>query len=248
MECKNCGTSFAGKFCPQCGQKANTKRVSFLNLLHEIPESIFQVERGFLFTIKGLFIRPAGFLSDYFAGKRIQYYKPLGYVIILSTLTSLISYLVNLYVRGRHGYVTASVKLEGADLLLHKSAIFFAEYNSVFYFLMIPIISLCSFIFFYKKYNYWEHFIANTYLTAQFNFLIILAQIWRVFNDGNVWYTPFLAIFFAYLSIVYEKLFKVQTNKIWNRIKKILLFILIVFVYSTGLSLAGMMTPWWGTK
>ncbi len=248
MECKNCASVFEGKFCPQCGQKAKTKRITFTHLIHEIPESIFQVETGLPFTIKGLFTKPVGFLRDYFLGKRVQYYKPLGYVILLSTISSIISYFVSLYLRIHYHPVRVEKKLEGTALLMHKSAVFFAQYNSVFYFLMIPIISLCSFLFFYKKYNYWEHFITNTYLTAQFNFLIILAQIWRLFNHGNVSYTPFLFIFFTYLYLVYDPLYKNPSRKKGHRIKIGALMIVIVFVYITGMSLAGMMTPWWGTN
>src|ERR1700741_2792774 len=106
---------------------------------------------------------------------------------------------------------------------------------------MVPVISLCTFIFYGKKYNYWEHFISNIYLTAQFNFLIIIVQIIRLFNQGNVSYTPFLIIFFTYLTIVYRRLFRSTEKPIAHSLKLAALMILIVLVYTTGLSLAGMM-------
>jgi hypothetical protein len=247
MVCKNCHTEFEGKYCSACGQKSKTGRITFQHILREIPESILQVETGFPYTVKGLMIRPAGFLKDYFAGKRVKCYKPLGYVILLSTISSLLSLLVTFILKTQHLITFRSIP-ESERNWMFWSTVFFAEYNSVFYFLMIPLLSLLSFIFFHNIYNYWEHFIANTYLTAQFNFLIIGAQVWRLFNHGNVSFTPLLILFFTYISIVYVRLFNSKKSVAIYVVKMILLIILIVFMYATGLSLAGIMTPWWGTQ
>ncbi len=51
MKCKNCNNELLGKFCSQCGQNSKTERINLNYLLSEIPNSIFQLNHGFFFTI-----------------------------------------------------------------------------------------------------------------------------------------------------------------------------------------------------
>lgn len=249
MTCKNCGSQNIGKFCSECGQKSSVNRITFKYLVKEIPSSIFQINRGLFYTIKELVVRPSKTVSGYIVGKRVKLFKPFAYVVVLSTICSFISYLVSLYIRSNMSTKVVNViQFEQADwhYYWYYARRFFTQYQSVFYFLMIPIISICSWAFFNKAYNFWENIVLNTYLTAQFNLLIILAQVIRLFNHGSISYTPFLILYFTYLGFVYAKFFnKNQRKKIFG-LKVFLLMILIVLIYTTGLSLAGMMTPWWG--
>jgi len=52
MDCKNCEYKFKGKFCNICGQSSNVRKVNFKYLLDEIPNSVFQFNRGFLLQLK----------------------------------------------------------------------------------------------------------------------------------------------------------------------------------------------------
>jgi hypothetical protein len=51
--CLNCENKFEGKFCNQCGQKASVNRFTVRHLLHELPHSLFHVDKGILKNIKG---------------------------------------------------------------------------------------------------------------------------------------------------------------------------------------------------
>lgn len=42
--CKNCSKSFSGNYCNNCGQKAGTFRISFLELFHHIPHAFFHID------------------------------------------------------------------------------------------------------------------------------------------------------------------------------------------------------------
>lgn len=198
--------------------------------------------------MRELFLRPAATLREYMTGKRVKHFKPLAYVIILTALSTFISHLGErvLAAVGQHSPVV--VEPTALNRLLVSSQHFFDKYPSIFYFLMIPVISLVTWLFFRKgKYNFWENVIMNTYLTAQFNLLLIVASMAQVVKGGALSYTPFLVVYFTYLAIVYSMFFKTGHSAPWaHTLRIIVLIVVICFVYITGLSLAGMMTPWWG--
>src|SRR6187549_1900675 len=96
--CLNCSTECSDVYCPHCGQKTATNRISFQALLHDIPHSVFHLDKGFLYTFIELLKRPGPAVRDYIAGRRVKYYKPLAYLIILSAGSSLFTHLAVSYV------------------------------------------------------------------------------------------------------------------------------------------------------
>ena len=123
QECKNCNTVVDGNFCPQCGQASNTHRINGLFFLHDIPHSILHVDKGFPYTFYQLIKRPARALDEYLAGRRVKYYRPLSYVLIMSTICVLIVSRIRIYIQ-EHQYLGNSVD--------HAS--FFSHYQAVFIF------------------------------------------------------------------------------------------------------------------
>lgn len=245
MDCANCRTAFEGRFCPACGQPAHTGRLTGRYLLHEVPHSIFHVDKGLLFTMKELFVRPAGTIADYIAGQRAKHFKPLAYVVVMSALSSFVAHLVRAYAEAHLGVATLTLERTGLNVFIATVAPFFAQYQSVFYFLMIPVISACTWAFFHGRYNYWEHLVANTYLTAQFNLLLIVGHIIGLLNADRFSFTPLLIIFFTYLSAVYTRLFTEPPRRRAPVGRMVALTLSVGILYMTGLSLTGMMTPWW---
>jgi len=85
VSCKNCGHKFEGDFCPFCGQKAATSEINFKYFTSELPYGLFQVNKGLLFTIKEFTIRPGEAALDYIAGKRIKYFLPFSYILLMAS-------------------------------------------------------------------------------------------------------------------------------------------------------------------
>src|ERR1700744_5125781 len=90
VTCLNCDTLYEGNFCPECGQRVKTHRVTFETVLHEIPHSFFHLEKGFFFTFKQMSLRPGQAIKEYLAGKRVNYLSPFAYLILLCTITLLL--------------------------------------------------------------------------------------------------------------------------------------------------------------
>lgn len=76
IECKNCGTAFEGKFCPNCSQKAATHRLTLGHFIHETTHALTHTDKGILLLIKELFVRPGIVAREYVEGKRKKYFNP----------------------------------------------------------------------------------------------------------------------------------------------------------------------------
>ena len=167
-ECKNCKELFIGNFCPNCGQNSHEHRINAEYFLHDIPHSVFHVDGGFLYTMKMLFTKPGVMVEEFLEGKRAKHFRPFAYVMIMTAFSALI-------VKALVWLKKKILISHGADVLYLENDNFFSNYFSVFIFLMIPVASLVTWLFFLrKKYNFWEHFLANTYISAQLNIFWIL--------------------------------------------------------------------------
>ena len=165
MECRNCNTVFEGNFCNNCGQKAGEKRFMLSNLPVEFLHGFYHVHSGFLFTIRELFIRPGETLRGYIYGKRVSYFHPFTFLLLISLV-------------GGFLYKWAGVTEHLNDNLLASgdTVRFTGKYFSYRMLLAIPAYALiCSILYRPFKYNLAEHLIVNTFLISQ---SIVLLIVW----------------------------------------------------------------------
>lgn len=176
VQCKNCKTSFTGNYCFNCGQKATIKRFSLSNLSHEFIHGFFHFHRGFLFTAKELFMRPAITIEKYLDGERINYFNPFTYLVLVSFVSGFL-----------HAH-SGSIDHPDANILASTETIdFSSKYFSVRLLLTIPIYALIGKLIYFKhRYNLAEHFIINTYIISQiallFGFIEIVPMVFH-FDD-----------------------------------------------------------------
>ncbi|MCP9754699.1 DUF3667 domain-containing protein [Lacihabitans sp. CCS-44] len=89
MDCKNCSREVSSKFCPDCGQVTSLKRIDGHYIIHEI-EHVLHFERGILYTIKELCIRPGLKIREYLTENRSRLVKPIIFIIITSLIYTII--------------------------------------------------------------------------------------------------------------------------------------------------------------
>ncbi|CAH0336737.1 hypothetical protein FVB9288_02450 [Flavobacterium sp. CECT 9288] len=106
MNCNNCNQELTSKYCPECGQPAELKRINGHYIIHEI-EHVLHFERGILFTVKELLVNPGKNIRDYFTQNRTRLVKPVIFIIV----TSLIYTILNNFFNLEDGYV----KYQGAQ-------------------------------------------------------------------------------------------------------------------------------------
>ncbi len=90
-ECKNCGHAFHGRHCPNCGQAADTQRITMRSALHNLVVTLIGGDSVFLRTCGNLLYRPGHLIRDFLCGKRTRYFRPVQMLLCLVTIYALLS-------------------------------------------------------------------------------------------------------------------------------------------------------------
>ena len=100
MDCKNCNKEINSKFCPECGQPTNLKRIDGKYIIHEI-EHVLDFERGIFYTIRELSKNPGQNIRKYLLENRTKLVKPVIFIIITSLIYTILNHLFQI----EDGYV-----------------------------------------------------------------------------------------------------------------------------------------------
>ena len=96
LYCLNCGLPLIGKFCSDCGQKANLHKDSFWHMVVHFIGDYFHYDGKFWKTILTMVLAPGLVTLAFINGKRVKYLNPISLYIFISTLFFLfISYDMN---------------------------------------------------------------------------------------------------------------------------------------------------------
>ena len=85
-KCLNCGTEFTGRFCPECGQNAETGRFTWRFIIENLQSAVLGKDGGIWFTIKNLFTRPGAMIVEILNGKRKSYFSPFPMLFFALTV------------------------------------------------------------------------------------------------------------------------------------------------------------------
>lgn len=95
MNCRNCSTTIDGNFCRNCGHPVQVKRVDSHYVLHEI-QHILHFEKGILYTVKELLIRPEKSVKEFIADNRSRLVKPVVFIIITSLIYTITAHFFHI--------------------------------------------------------------------------------------------------------------------------------------------------------
>ena len=230
IKCKNCNNQFQGNFCNNCGQSADTHEVNFKYITHEIQHGIIHLDKGILFTIKELFNRPGNSIREYLEGKRVQHFKPLAFLFIVSTFYALLAHFFN-HKTSLEDFLTGmnnvSRKVD-TDNAFYTSIKWLAGHYAYTNVLLIPVMSLASFIAFRRsKFNYFQHIILNSYIGGQRIFALLLLTPITYFIENQS-----LKDFYGVLTLIIGVILTIWTYyQFFNNLKSFSKLIRSVFTY-----------------
>ena len=168
-------------------------------LAHDVPDVFFDVDRGLFYTMRKFLTQPGTQIKKYFAGHRLQHYKPLKYVLFIGGLNAFIYAKVP---------ITNGVPQSGLEA-------FGTQWNTLLLLLQFPLIALATWAIFRKrKYTYGEHFIANAFLIGEVSlFNIALFPLRYCLNNtpsviiGDLLYLSFIIGYysFAFFDWFYDR-------------------------------------------
>jgi hypothetical protein len=157
-ECLNCKTEIIGNFCYNCGQKSSVHRYNIKHLFtHDLLHGIYHVDKGFLFTIKELFVRPGHAIREHIEGNRTSLFHGISMMIILIACINFVDSFA----------VIKEFDLVDQENVKYMKAVhtIYEKYPRLFILLQIPFYAIISYFSFRKsKQNYAENLVFTTYL------------------------------------------------------------------------------------
>jgi len=237
--CKNCHHIYHGKYCSECGQKAETNRFTIKHIIettsHAFLNVFFFFERGASLTFKELLISPGKFLRNYLSGKRINHITPIGYVLLVGTISTLLyTYLGDEMMKNMPF---------GEELTNDKNRVistkdvvkYITEHQVLSTLIMIPLTSVVTYRV-YKKigYNYAEHLVVNAFLLSQQSMINSFFMPLLLISNTKLISVAMMIISYTYLVWSYHQLFQITPflKSIFKSILAVILGYLFLILFS----------------
>ena len=208
VACLNCGHEVPDRFCGRCGQDAHhTHRLTMADMLHDIPHSIWHVDKGILYTLKTMVFRPGPTIRAYLAGKRVDHFRPLSLLLIITSFYALLSSVLHISM-----LPPKDPSIPDAVWQMQQTSVgFFTKYMSWCYIAMVPVWALFARLFLRRGgFNYAECLIIVAFLTAINNFFSLLALpvLYKYSGTPQIATTSyvFMAIVVMYSSWAYSSM------------------------------------------
>jgi len=215
--CRNCNAAVNGKYCANCGQKVQLKRISLHDIIHEVFHFFTHLDKGFPYTLKSLMLRPGRMQKEYLDGDRSRHQKPFSMFFLSATISGLIYYWIN----------TALIRyMHAGD---RSEAEFFNRYWVILHICLFPAYALITYLFFRKsRYYFGEIAVAMLYkYSAVFLILALLQLVKFAFTDIETRYIEIPVLIF-YSIITNLHLFPMVPR--WENILRTILNIVIIFL------------------
>ncbi len=220
------------------------RRLSLKNLIYQVADA-FNLDKGLVYTFKGLFIKPTATIRDYIDDKRDLITNPVKYFLLIVGTTIFIATQTNFYennqdfVKGlEQGMEMSNSNINSDEKLAEKQELiksvqtayfdYFLPYQNIWTALTIAFSSFFTFLFFRKSgYNFIEHNVINTYLYVHTYLIMTLIIIFKL--NMNFWIYPYFLYYTILSIVVYKGLFENSWGK--TIFKTLLAFSASIFVF-----------------
>jgi hypothetical protein len=187
--CLNCAATLDNsfRFCPSCGQKTNTHRLTFGHFLHDFFHAFTHADKGIFHLLGRLAFQPGIVAREYISGKRAKYFNPFTFFLILMSLFV----LSNSYFKAKTSPYKPDARVltqipsdKGKQQYLlmsergHEINSLMTRHGNVVALFAVPLFALFSYLLLRNTgYNYAEHLVANLLFVA-FGNLIFTLIVW----------------------------------------------------------------------
>ena len=211
--CTNCGHTGTGRYCSECGNPYNVKRITLGSIIHEVTHTFTHLDKGFGYTLKELALKPGKMQKKYLSGERARYQKPFSMFFICASITALAFYWIT-------KETSSSTEL---DLTREK---YLQKYFVIVQCILLPFFALITWILFRnKKLNYAETLVLFVY-TLAFGFLLVIpTNLLSLFTDWK--WTPFISIPVMGSYVIWTNLNFFSTQPSWIVVIKSIFLLLV---------------------
>lgn len=205
------------------------KRLTFRGLLGDIADA-FNLDKGLLYTLKGMTIRPAQTIQEYLDDKRYVVTNPIKFFILIVGTTLLIASQTGYFEdmsrikEGiEYGYTNGDESREVPEevkaletQIMYYYENYFIKYQNIWFLITIFFTSCFTYLLFRKRgFNFVEHNIINLYV---FVYTYLFFTLMIVFNlRADYWSLIYATVYTIMCVVVYKQLFKISW---WKSIYK----------------------------
>lgn len=227
--CSNCHTPTDANFCGNCGQPLQLKRVDSHYVVHEITH-ILHFEKGILFTIKELLVRPGQNIKEFITDNRSRLVKPILFIII----TSFIYSLINNFFHIEQGYIKLSGMENSATAIIFEWMEHYYGYVNII--TGVFIASWLKLFFRKQDYNFFEILILLCFVIGIGMLIFAVAALIEGLTHISVMATSGI-IAISYLTWAIGQFF--DKNKASSYIKALIAYLLGMITFSASALLLG---------
>lgn len=144
--CLNCSNPVFENFCSNCGQK-KYKRIDKKYIWDELQYTVFHSNKGLLYSVKNILKNPGKTAKEFIDGNRVNHYKPILLVFVLSGLATFISFKILNLKEVMSSYFSEQ---HINSNFMGEVMSFLSSYNSFLMLLCVPLFALTTKIAFKK--------------------------------------------------------------------------------------------------
>jgi hypothetical protein len=205
MNCISCNFEHNERYCPNCGEKSGTKKITLTSIFEDAFSSITHMDKGFLYNIKTLIINPKKITTAYLLGKRKGIINPVTFLILSITFYLIVITLFKV----PKELIEEGIYTESRSYKVGVDVGYFIREN-LKYFWILSIIPLgLSFKLIFKKYNYLEHLAVSSLIIGQATLIGIISYL--IFRFTLI-FDPFVYIMILWLTYkVFDNEYKIES-------------------------------------
>lgn len=195
--CLNCQAEIKEKYCPNCGQKTDTHRITFKHfILHDLVHGIWHFDKGIVLLLKNLLTNPGLTAKEYIEGKRVGKYNIFLFLLFILGANILLGHFFQ-----KHETNTVSIP----ELDLDKFKFYINEHRKLINFSIIPLFAINAFFLFWKvKYNFAENIIIAGYAIAASTLIFFFYNLLYFLElSVSFKFVSYVRQYFSYLAYLY---------------------------------------------
>ena len=250
LTCANCGNTYTGHFCNQCGQK-QVHRYTVKHVLHEIMHVFTHADKGIFSFAWQVVTRPGTIALDMVEGRRKRYFNLFQYLVLIVGIGTFVmnkTHLMEQTMQSMNNMTGTKVTGQMA-VMQQQMVVALQKYFNLVQFFLIPVYALFSWLFLRRgNYNYAENLLLGSVISAQMSTLSVVNMLLFYFiQSANtmVWFgLVALLILIGCFTVTFRQFYKISFIKalLYSLLIYICAYVVQLILLSIGLFTYVMMT------
>jgi hypothetical protein len=174
--CRNCNAVLppGSQYCPNCGQKVVSARLTLHEIGHDLVHALIHVDRSAMSLLRMLLVQPGTVALDYVDGRRKRYFGPFAWLAVAVAVAS-----VGVEVSGFQ-----AIYPDSPDAAVDVLQNFIQRHVNLLFFAQVPILAAaCRVLGLRDRFNYAEYLVLASYTSGMriFFFVVVVVPLWHTF-------------------------------------------------------------------